>query len=105
MLADRYLALNVGPLAVELKRVVTRLEKLVEDFGDKSGNQKQEIRQMTCHFSRNGARDFQVNGASSRCGIWAQTGFKIASFFLPWQAPGNALRVRAWAAGSYRLPG
>ena len=47
VLADRYLALNVGPLAVELKRVVTRLEKLVEDFGDKSGNQKQEIRQMT----------------------------------------------------------
>ncbi len=29
-IADRYLALKVGPLAEELKRVVTRLEQLAE---------------------------------------------------------------------------
>ncbi len=46
-IADHYIALDVGPLAEKLKRVVTRLEKLAGDSGDKSGKQKQDIRQMT----------------------------------------------------------
>jgi len=40
-LVDQYISLDVGNLAVELNRVVTQLEKLTEDSGDKTGRPQQ----------------------------------------------------------------
>jgi len=49
-IADRYLALKVGPLAEELKRVVTRLEKLVGESRDKSGSVPFISIQLSCQL-------------------------------------------------------